>query len=442
MRSKGVSPLVAAVMLIAMSVVLSVMVSSWISTYGAETSKTLRNTTQSQLQCQFANIRVKSAVFDCSSSCMTGVPYKINATVENTGKISAAISRAVTKLSNGQVYQLETDDTSVGVGASSTVNFNGILAISSPKIPVETIDTRAAYVNDGNTLFLCHFDSTTNCTASGNSTADVNTGTSFASARFSAGVQVNESDALDYNATGNFNTTHGTVEFFVTPANSSASCSGCTFFYANTSTGDALKVYTAGGGFAFVREKNTSSVITGSSYSAGTTYHVAAAWGSGMRLYVDGVLQGTSSDNGNISGTPARIRIGRSNLGNNSDSVIDELRISKVPRFVSANLTYNVTFSSIERVRLYNFSNSLIDDSGSLGGITAYNKTVANLNVSEYKIEVTKTDGEVVTEFYPFTQAQSCFATTALTSIIVAADNCPSALDSIPGKDVTFVNCI
>jgi hypothetical protein len=439
---KGVSPLVAAVMLIAISVVLSVTVSSWLSTYSADASKTIRNTTNTQLQCQFANIRIKSANFDCNSTCFTGVPYRINTTVENTGKIDIIISRVVTKLSNGQTYQYEIDDDSVGVGSAKTLNFNSILAGSMPKIPVETIDTRSAYANDGNTLFLCHFDSTTNCTASGNTTPDTNTGASFTPGKFSNGILVEGTDTLVYNATGNFNASQGTIEFFVTPNNNSASCPGCTFFYVNTTAGDALKIFTASSQFAFIREQNSASVINGGSYSAGTAYHIAATWGSGMRFFVNGVLQGTSSDQGNLSGNPGKIRLGSTPLGNNSDSVIDELRISRVQRDVSANLTYNVTFSAIERVRLYNMSNVLVDDSGSLGGAASYNKTVTNMNISEYKIEVTKSDGEIVNEFYPFAQGQSCFSTSSLSSIIVTVDNCPNALDSIPGRDVTFVGCI
>lgn len=440
---KGVSPLVAAVILIAISVSLSVVVSNWLSTYGAEASKQVRNTTQTQLQCQFANIRIKSAVYDCSSSCMTGVPYKMNATIENSGKLNLVVSRAVTKLSNVQTYQFDIDDDSVAVANTKTIGFDSILAQSTPIMPVETIDMRSAYVNDGNTLLLCHFDSTTNCTASGNTTADINTGTSFAAGKFSNGVLVNETDVLVYNATGDFNASRGTVEFFVTPNNNSASCPGCTFFYANTSVGDALKIYTAGGGFAFVREQNTSGVITGSAYSSGTTYHLAAAWGNGMRLYVNGALQGTSSDQGNMSGTPDKIRLGSTAQGNRSDSVIDELRISRVQRSVSANLTYNISFANgISRVRLYNLSNTIIDDSGSVGGNTSFNKTVTSLNISEYRVEVTKKDGEVVNEFYPFARDQSCFATTSLSSLIITAENCPNAVDAIPGKDVTFVNCI
>lgn len=441
--SKGISPLIAAVMLVAMAVVLSVMVSSWLTTYSAEASNIVRNTTQTQLQCQFANLRIKSANYNCSSSCMTGVPYRLNATVENSGRISIIVSRAITKLSNGQTYQFEIDDNSVIVGSSKLINFNGVLAESTPRIPVETMDRRSAYVNDGNTFFLCHFDSSPNCTASGNTTPNINTGTAYESGMFSSGIVVNTTDVLEYNATGNFNASRGTAEFFVKPSNASTSCSSCTFLYINTSTGDALKVFTSSNAFAAMREQNSSSVITSSvQYSAGTTYHVALAWGDGLRLYVNGVSESTSTDQGNMSGTPDKIRVGLGRVGNVSESVVDELRISKLQRFFSANLTYNVTFSSIERVRLYNLSNTLIDDSGSLGGVASYNKTVAGINITEHRIEVTKTDREIVTEFYPYTEGQSCFSTTSLTSITVSADNCPAAVDSIPGKDVTFLNCI
>ncbi|MBI2076728.1 MAG: laminin G domain-containing protein [Candidatus Aenigmarchaeota archaeon] len=174
---------------------------------------------------------------------------------------------------------------------------------------------------------------------------------------------------------------------------------------------------------------------TGWHHAAGTYTSTAAA------LYADGASVNASSNRGLVI------------LGNNSyigglngtisfNGTIDELRISNMSRVFNATLQYNVTLLNISAVRVYNSTNALINASTSLGGVNRYNKTLADLPISEYRVEVDTTDGNMLEKWYPYRTGGSCSSTSTLDKVAFSTANCPEVTDTYYGSDVTFVGCV
>jgi len=62
---KGVSSLLAAVLLVLITIVASVFLSGWLSTTSSTQAERIRNNTNTQLQCQFADMYIKNVTYSC-----------------------------------------------------------------------------------------------------------------------------------------------------------------------------------------------------------------------------------------------------------------------------------------------------------------------------------------------------------------------------------------
>src|SRR5438105_4889307 len=85
MNKKGVSPFLAAIMLVLMSIVIAGIVSNFVNTVSTQRAGTIKNITESKLSCQDVSLYIRDVTFDCSGNCFTGAPYNINATLVNSG---------------------------------------------------------------------------------------------------------------------------------------------------------------------------------------------------------------------------------------------------------------------------------------------------------------------------------------------------------------------
>ena len=92
--SKGISPLIAAVFLVIMTVVASTLLSGWLSSTASFQSSQIRNNTVTQLQCQYADIYIKNATYNCGLNCTTGTQHTTTVTVVNSGKKSINILKS------------------------------------------------------------------------------------------------------------------------------------------------------------------------------------------------------------------------------------------------------------------------------------------------------------------------------------------------------------
>jgi len=120
---KGLSPMIAAVMLVLLVVVISTVVSSWLSTLTSSQTGAIRNTTTEQLGCQFADLFIKNITYNCTGNCAASNDHNITVTVTNNGKKSVNISTIVVKNTTGHTFNYDIGAIkTIDVGASATVS--------------------------------------------------------------------------------------------------------------------------------------------------------------------------------------------------------------------------------------------------------------------------------------------------------------------------------
>jgi putative salt-induced outer membrane protein len=72
------------------------------------------------------------------------VPYKINATIENSGSTKLDLYNLFISLTDGTSYRIDSNRTSINTGGINTKNFDDILIRSLQKMPSEAMDYRRA----------------------------------------------------------------------------------------------------------------------------------------------------------------------------------------------------------------------------------------------------------------------------------------------------------
>ncbi len=134
--AKGLGSFISAVLLVVVALAIAVMVSSWLTAMSEERATKLKNFTQEKLNCQYASLYIRNVTYDCNNNCFTGSPYKINATIENTGTVRIDLSKIVTQLDTGQVYTSPGPGYRISAGDIETADFNAILIYSDPALPI------------------------------------------------------------------------------------------------------------------------------------------------------------------------------------------------------------------------------------------------------------------------------------------------------------------
>lgn len=455
---KGVHPFIAATILVLVTVVIATLVSSWTVNVSSERAKTIINATQTKLNCQYAGLLVKNVTYDCNSACFTGSPYRINASIDNTGSSRIIVENMFVSLTNGIAYRIDGNLTSISTGDTVTKLFDVVRINTSSRIPTETMDVRDAYVNGTNTIGLWHFDD-----ASGNTTADaarVNTGTLKngtttcnnstnqcplwnASGQFAYAITFDGiNDSINVTPAAVFNISVGgslTMEAWF----NLKSTSGTHWILAKGNATNGYGISYENGPMCYIN--STAANATGNAtISAGTWYHFGCTYGSSqITIFIDGLRRANTSYSNGIPNNSQPLMIGsRALMDNFFNGSIDEVRISNVSRAFIIGLQYNTTLVNISAVRVYNSTNALINASTSLGGVNRYNKTLADLPISEYRVEVDTSDGVTMEKWYPYKPGGACVATSALDKIQFSTANCPEVTDTYYGTDVTFVGCI
>ncbi|MBI4153862.1 hypothetical protein HY501_00860 [Candidatus Woesearchaeota archaeon] len=110
---KGVSPLLEAVLLIAVAVTISVLVATWLTTLTTSETRQVKNTTTTALQCQFSNLLIQSATYNCSLNCSAGISHNLTLTLKNTGRISIDIRHVSLLNKTGSIYAYEFNETKI-----------------------------------------------------------------------------------------------------------------------------------------------------------------------------------------------------------------------------------------------------------------------------------------------------------------------------------------
>ncbi|MBI2972048.1 MAG: LamG domain-containing protein [Candidatus Aenigmarchaeota archaeon] len=390
MKRKGDSTLITAILLILVSIIVASMVSSWISATSAERARTVANATYSKLACQQAGIFVTNVSFDCSGSCFSGVPYSINATIENTGTAGVSLANLFLTMNDGIAYKTDGNTSTLASGDIETKRFNAIQITSFPRMPTETMDTRKQYVNDTNTVLLFHFED-----GNGTSVTDAalnNTGTLVNSTTGSCTGTAAANQCPRWNASGRFGVAlsfDGVNDYGNVTSSFSFNFTGNLTLEAwvyfnglNPGTQDIVGKHnltqgyglgkTAGNNFVFLIGNNTGLNVTGTTtIAAGRWYHVAGAWnGTQARLFVDGAEEGSADMNGTLVNGNRPLLIGASyDFSSFLNGTIDEVRLTNMSRSFNTTLNYTVSYPNIRYVRLYNQSGQLenVSDVGSAG---------------------------------------------------------------------------
>ncbi len=107
---KGVSPLIAAVLLIAFTMAVAAILTAWVTTFTEEQTQQLGNESEQQIDCSFAQLEV----FDTSA----GADW-VNVAVTNRGTVDFT-NVSITVLNSGNVV----GEGSLGLVSGSTDNVN------------------------------------------------------------------------------------------------------------------------------------------------------------------------------------------------------------------------------------------------------------------------------------------------------------------------------
>ena len=82
---KAVSPLIATVILIAMTVALSTLIGGWVSQMARDRSDQITNQSETQLACSYGDVYIEDVTYDCADNNLTLV-------VRNTGGTALVFS--------------------------------------------------------------------------------------------------------------------------------------------------------------------------------------------------------------------------------------------------------------------------------------------------------------------------------------------------------------
>ncbi len=120
MSNKGISPLIAATFLIAMSVTISVIVGGWAAEFVRERTSQISEQNKEQLRCSFASLYIKDVIIDCNGDCSSGT-HNITAEIRNTGQQKITINRIVILNTTGSLFEFDVTPTNLSTGDIKSV---------------------------------------------------------------------------------------------------------------------------------------------------------------------------------------------------------------------------------------------------------------------------------------------------------------------------------
>ncbi len=152
---KGSSVLMASVILVLITVVASIFLSGWMSTTTSAQTSRIRNNTETQLKCQFADIYIKNVTYDCNSDCASGVAHTLSLNIVNSGKKEVVISTIYVRnitgfvtafrlneskiLNVGDVISVQNVTSSSCTGINNTIELVSVNTITCPATAYDSI---------------------------------------------------------------------------------------------------------------------------------------------------------------------------------------------------------------------------------------------------------------------------------------------------------------
>ncbi|MFC2142988.1 LamG domain-containing protein [Candidatus Aenigmatarchaeota archaeon] len=461
---KGVSPLVSGTMFILITVIIATLVAGWLTTVSNERSSELQNTTQEKLRCQNADLFINKLYYDCNMNCFTGIPYKIDANMRNSGSLLLQFSKLNLIFNNGNIIRLDSPTHDISAGEVDTFGFNSIMITSDPPIPGALAQTPPML--DTDTLMLLHFnegsgDVVYDTSPHGNNGTII--GPTWISGLFGNALNFQDSDhriIVPSSTLFNSITNELTVEAWINPETATMDNIGivCRGVFNNEQFCLHISRQTV---IFFVRDNfgNKYEVPSNTEVGIGDWSHVAGVYNSQdnrMEIYVNGEITIGDSNTRNVRLLTNDILIGNieSALGGPSvgfEGGIDEVKISNISKSFtspgaidSIDLIIDVSYPNINFVRLYDESENLITEYD-VGGANNFNVVLEDIEITNYRV-VVESD-KIIEKWYPCSPESNCLENCIDTSIIDKANiisiNCPgTGFDSIPVNEFEFINCI
>lgn len=104
MKRKGISPLIAAVLLIVFTVAISTIVVNWLRDYTTETTSSVGDTSQEVLECAKQNLQISNIYLTINTTA--GGEDIVKATLKNTGSVNFTVSSAYVYDTSGDFCSL------------------------------------------------------------------------------------------------------------------------------------------------------------------------------------------------------------------------------------------------------------------------------------------------------------------------------------------------
>lgn len=203
------------------------------------------------------------------------------------------------------------------------------------------------YKPDQHTLLLCHFDGTARADYARGSALPRGEGELVSAGRFGGALSLGQFSRVSYPGNdGNINCAQGAIEFWLRPHWDGNDGAVRSFFGASGAKHNYINITKLGDKHGALRDKLGVSVCSRpagaekdnyvfanadvSHWKRGEWHHIAAAWGGGeARLYFDGKQVAAAKGSRPPDGPLAKVFLARGNC----DAVIDEFRISDIPRY-------------------------------------------------------------------------------------------------------------
>lgn len=248
-----------------------------------------------------------------------------------------------------------------------------------------TIDQ--AYSVDANTLLLLHFDGSYD---GAQGETGIASGTSFDSGRFGQGVRVDGTDVLTYPTAGNLLRTQGSIEFWIKPDWNGDDGLDYGFFEVGDEWHNRIRIQKDGANnlrFLLWDSTQEYGLAYGvSHWKAGEWHHLAVTWQEPkIALFVDG-NQVASDDNSSVPDSlDDTMQIGSMTVWvpARAQAVIDELRISDIPRLGNSQVCNRILVadSGNHRIQAFDSLGNFISSFGSSGSGTGQFNTPQGLAV-------------------------------------------------------------
>lgn len=114
---KGISSMLSAVFLVLITVVIAMSVSGWLTSMSSQQASDISNKTNDKIGCQFSDMYIVNATYNCNSDCSAGTQHTLELYVSNSGKKKVYVERAVIQNSTGSIFTLNFNTTtSLSVG--------------------------------------------------------------------------------------------------------------------------------------------------------------------------------------------------------------------------------------------------------------------------------------------------------------------------------------